>query len=192
MSTPTEEEFASNGLLSTLNDDDRMRLAPHIVALDLEVHQSLHEAGEEVLHTWFPCRSAMAAYCVNVDDKAAVEVAVVGSEGAIGGIVSNGHIPAFATAQVRSAGRFCGSRPPHSNKPSSIPSASGTGFHVIRTVFSRSCSRPLRAMRRTRSCSAPRSGCSPSQVARSAKRSNSRTSNWPRCWEWDVLLSRAW
>jgi len=106
MSTPTEEDLASNGLLATLTEEDRRRLVPHILVFDLEAPATLHEAGEEVLHTWFPCGSAMAAFCVNIDDWAAVEVALVGSEGAIGGIVSNGHVPAFATAQVRFAGRF--------------------------------------------------------------------------------------
>lgn len=106
MSTPTEDDLASNGLLATLNDADRRRLAPHIMVFDLEANETLQDAGDEVLHTWFPCGSAMAAFCIAVDDTAAVEVALVGSEGAIGGIVSNGHVPAFATAQVRFAGRF--------------------------------------------------------------------------------------
>ena len=40
------------------------------------------------------------------DGTTTVEVALVGSEGAIGGIVSNGHLPAYSTAQVRHGGRF--------------------------------------------------------------------------------------
>lgn len=106
MSTPTEEYLASNGLLATLNETDRRRLAPHIMVFDLDAHDTLQDAGDEVLHTWFPCGSAMASFCIAVDDTAAVEVALVGSEGAIGGIVSNGNVPAFATAQVRFSGRF--------------------------------------------------------------------------------------
>jgi hypothetical protein len=35
-----------------------------------------------------------------------VEVALVGSEGAVGGIVSNGNVPAFATCHVQASGRF--------------------------------------------------------------------------------------
>jgi len=106
MSTPTEEDLAGNALLATLNDVDRRRLAPHIMVFDLDTHDTLQEAGDEVVHTWFPCGSAMASFCIGVDDTVAVEVALVGSEGAIGGIVSNGHVPAFATAQVRFSGRF--------------------------------------------------------------------------------------
>ncbi len=106
MSAPTDEDLVSNGLLATLNNADRMRLQPHIIVCDLAVHDVLQHAGDEVLHTWFPCGSAMATFCVTVDEEHPVEVALVGSEGAIGGIVSNGHVPAFATAQVRFSGRF--------------------------------------------------------------------------------------
>ena len=49
----------------------------------------------------------MAAFCVSTNSGAnRVEVAVVGREGAVGGIVSNGRLPAYATAEVRCAGRF--------------------------------------------------------------------------------------
>ncbi|MDT6942228.1 Crp/Fnr family transcriptional regulator [Brucella pseudogrignonensis] len=40
------------------------------------------------------------------EDNSAVEIALIGREGAIGGIVSNGSLPAYATAIVRNAGRF--------------------------------------------------------------------------------------
>ena len=106
MSIPTEEDLVSNGLLATLNYADRTRLAPHMMAFDLDEHYELQHAGDEVIHTWFPCGSAMATFCITVDEEHPVEVALVGSEGAIGGIVSNGHVPAFATAQVRFSGRF--------------------------------------------------------------------------------------
>ena len=41
-----------------------------------------------------------------MDGSSPVEVALVGSEGAIGGIVLNGYVPAYATAQVRYGRRF--------------------------------------------------------------------------------------
>lgn len=106
MSRPGEDDLVSNGLLATLSDADRRRLAPHMMVFDLEAHETLQHAGDEVVHTWFPCGPAMAAFCISVEDDVAVEVALVGSEGAIGGIVSNGQVPAFATAQVRFSGRF--------------------------------------------------------------------------------------
>jgi hypothetical protein len=104
MVVPHAEDFAANALLAKLRDDDRRRLAPHITALDFQSKDILQRAGDDVVDTWFPCRSAMAAFSVWVGDDASVEVALVGREGAIGGIVSN--VPAYATCLVRSGGRF--------------------------------------------------------------------------------------
>lgn len=106
MSAPTPEDLARNNLLSTLSDADRERLVGHMVVVDLKAHEILQRAGDEVVDTWFPCGPAMAAFCIAIEDGASVEVALVGREGAIGGIVSNGNVPAFATAQVMFGGRF--------------------------------------------------------------------------------------
>ncbi|WP_395396406.1 Crp/Fnr family transcriptional regulator (plasmid) [Novosphingobium sp. BL-8A] len=106
MSVPAPEELANNTLLATLSDADRLRLAPHMHVFDLNAQHVLQHAGDEVIDTWFPCGSAMAAFCVMTKEATAVDVALIGREGAIGGIVSNGHVPAFATAQVRYGGRF--------------------------------------------------------------------------------------
>jgi hypothetical protein len=105
--TPLIEDLADNALLTKLRDDDRRRLAPHMTVLDFQAKHVLQRAGDDVVDTWFPCRSAMAAFSVWVDDdNPAVEVALVGREGAIGGIVSNGNVPAYASCQVRSGGPF--------------------------------------------------------------------------------------
>jgi hypothetical protein len=107
MSVPKSADIAENALLAKLTEADRQRLLPHMLAFDLKSLDVLQEAGEEVVDTWFPCGAAMAAFCVETNENTrAVEVALVGREGAIGGIVSNGRIPAYATAQVRFAGRF--------------------------------------------------------------------------------------
>jgi hypothetical protein len=107
MTTPLIEDLAGNALLGKLRDNDRRLLAPHMTALDFQPKHVLQLVGDDVVDTWFPCGSAMAAFSVWVDDDhPAIEVALVGREGAIGGIVSNGNVPAYATCQVRSGGRF--------------------------------------------------------------------------------------
>jgi hypothetical protein len=107
MATPTESDLAGNLLLGKLNEADRARLAPHMMVFDLEAGAILHEAGQDVIETWFPCKSAMAAFCVATNAGSdAIEVALVGREGAIGGIVSNGSLPAYATSLVRFGGQF--------------------------------------------------------------------------------------
>jgi len=107
MTNPTDADLKGNLLLGKLNAADRERLAPHMMVFDLKSGDVLQEAGQTVVETWFPCRSAMATFCVSTDAGSdAVEVALVGREGAIGGIVSNGSVPAFATSTVRFGGRF--------------------------------------------------------------------------------------
>jgi hypothetical protein len=107
MTVPTDQDLLSNELLGKLSLPDRRRLAPHMLSLEMRSLDVLQEAGAEVVDTWFPCGRAMAAFCVSTNHgHDAVEVALVGREGAIGGIVSHGHLPAYATAQVRFAGRF--------------------------------------------------------------------------------------
>jgi len=107
MTAPTLEDLSRNALLATLNEADRKRLTPHMLVFDLKSGHVLQQAGDEVVDTWFPCGPAMAAFCIAAHaNTQAVEVALVGREGAIGGIVSNGHVPSYATAQVRFSGRF--------------------------------------------------------------------------------------
>ena len=107
LTTPTEADVAGNLLLAKLSATDRARLVPHMMVLDMKAGDILHRADEDVLDTWFPCGSAMAAFCVETNDGSdAVEVALVGREGAIGGIVSNGKLPAYATSLVRFSGRL--------------------------------------------------------------------------------------
>lgn len=107
MTIPTLQDMGGNRLLMMLREEDRRRLAPHMLVFELDCDDILQKAGEEVSHTWFPCGSAMAGFQIWVDDDdTAVEVALIGNEGAVGGIVSNGKVPAYATAQVRRAGTF--------------------------------------------------------------------------------------
>ena len=107
MTTPTEADLVGSLLLAKLTEEDRARLALHMAVFDLESGDTIHKAGVDVVDTWFPCGAALAAFCVDTNDGAStVEVAVVGREGALGGIVSNGRLPAFATWEVRFGGRF--------------------------------------------------------------------------------------
>lgn len=98
--------MVQNGLLAVLVDGDRARLRRQMKVLDLEAGVVLQRAGDDVLDTWFPLAAAAAAFCVEDVDGEAMDVAQVGREGAIGGIVSNGQLPAYSMAVVRFPGRF--------------------------------------------------------------------------------------
>jgi hypothetical protein len=66
----------------------------------------LVEPGETVRHVYFPCGSSLISYLVVFGDGRAVETALIGREGAAGGIVSEGRLPAYARAEVRFPGPF--------------------------------------------------------------------------------------
>lgn len=107
MISPTAAEMLDNELLAKLNEEDRRRLAAHMMIFDLNRKDILQPAGEDVVDTWFPCGSSLASYQLwSEDGGVAVEVALIGREGAIGGIVSNGSLPAYANAVVQVGGRF--------------------------------------------------------------------------------------
>jgi hypothetical protein len=107
MTAPNLEGLLENALLAKLREGDRQRLAPHMTIVDLKPKAVLQRAGEEVVETWFPCGPGLAAFSVGIDDdNSSIDVALVGREGAVGGIVSNGNVPAYATCQVRAGGRF--------------------------------------------------------------------------------------
>lgn len=106
MTSPTKEQMLSNGLLSVLAEEDRQRLQPHMMALEMRAHTTLIHAGDDVVETWFPCGGALAAFCIEGTQGTAVDVGFVGREGAIGGVVSNGHVPSYSTSLVRVEGLF--------------------------------------------------------------------------------------
>ncbi len=106
MTNPTKPQIAQNMLLSVLLEEDRGRLEPHMLALDMAAGDVLVRAGDDVSDTWFPCGGSLAAFCLHNVDGTSIDVGFVGREGAIGGIVSNGHVPAYTTSVVRMPGLF--------------------------------------------------------------------------------------
>ncbi|MDE2485796.1 MAG: Crp/Fnr family transcriptional regulator [Alphaproteobacteria bacterium] len=100
------EDLNANRLLGVLSEADRRRLFPQMYVFDLAAGEALQRAGDRVEHSWFPLGASLASFCVQLGADEQIEVAIVGREGAVGGMVSNGGVPAFATAHVRAPGRF--------------------------------------------------------------------------------------
>jgi CRP-like cAMP-binding protein len=96
--------FASNRLLSTFSPADRALLEGHAAAVELRRGEVLFESGGEVPATHFPSAGTVVAIVVGIVDGRTVEVATIGKEGAVGGIVSGGRAPAFARAIVQVPG----------------------------------------------------------------------------------------
>ena len=93
-----------NNLLRKLKPADKEALLPHLIPFPLDAGGALYEPGDDVQHAYFPCDGALVSFMVMLEDARAVETALVGREGAVGGIVSNGHLPAYCRAEVRFSG----------------------------------------------------------------------------------------
>jgi CRP-like cAMP-binding protein len=72
-----------NRLLDRLSDNSDEALRPYLKAVDLKASQVLYEARAEVDQIYFPVSCVTSAVTV-MDSGAAIEVATVGREGAVG------------------------------------------------------------------------------------------------------------
>jgi CRP-like cAMP-binding protein len=94
----------NNRLLDALAAGDRRLLADGLQAYRLESGDVLFEPGQDVIQVYFPGPGTIAALMLNLSDGAAAEAAMIGQEGAIGGVISDGGKPAFARGVVQVAG----------------------------------------------------------------------------------------
>lgn len=95
-----------NNLLRALRRDDMALVQPLLHEWEAQTGTVLYEPGDNVEWVYFPCGSSIISFLVVLEDGQAVETALVGREGAVGGIVSQGRLPAYSRAQVQFGGRF--------------------------------------------------------------------------------------
>jgi CRP-like cAMP-binding protein len=93
-----------NNLLEALRPADLALLEPHLETWQGEAGSILYEPGDVVRYVYFPLGRSLISYRVLLEDGSAVETALIGREGAVAGIVSQGELPAFARAQVQYPG----------------------------------------------------------------------------------------
>jgi len=98
--TQAHEAFAGNRLLSTFSPEARALIEPFGTLVELHPGEIVLTRGEQVSASLFPVGPTMITMVVELSGGRTVEVASVGREGAVGGIVSCGHAPAFSKAQV--------------------------------------------------------------------------------------------
>ncbi|HEY0312921.1 MAG TPA: Crp/Fnr family transcriptional regulator [Allosphingosinicella sp.] len=101
---PNTRHFASNRLLATFTPSDRQLIEASAAIVELRRGEVLFEPGSDVPATHFPSEGTVVALVVGISDGRTVEVATIGKEGAVGGIVSGGHAPAYARAVVQIPG----------------------------------------------------------------------------------------
>lgn len=98
---------------AVLPDNQLLRLLPRsasevLLADATHVHLSrgdiLFEPADEITHAIFLLTSTVASFVLSFSDGSSIEAATIGREGALGGIVSLGHKPAFCRAVVQIPG----------------------------------------------------------------------------------------
>lgn len=95
-----------SNLLSQLREDDLAILASVAIQEHRKAGQILYEPGDPVDCCYFPAGGAIGSFLVPLDTGVAVETVMIGREGALGGIVSNGQLPSYARACVVHDGQF--------------------------------------------------------------------------------------
>ena len=98
--TQADQAFAGNRLLSTFADEARTLIEPFGTMVELNVGDTVLRRGEQVRSSFFPVGPTMISMSVEMAGGRSVEAASVGREGAVGGMISCGHAPAFAKAAV--------------------------------------------------------------------------------------------
>src|ERR1700716_3813401 len=95
-----------NNLLRRLSAGDFALIAPHLTPERSQAGDLLYSPGDDVEVVHFPCGPSLASYLVPNEEGRDVETILVGREGAVGGIVSGGYLPAYTRIMVKFAGPF--------------------------------------------------------------------------------------
>lgn len=98
--TRADEAFSGNRLLSTFSREARALIEPFGEMIELSSGDIVLTRGDQVQASLFPIGPTMISMTVELKGGRTAEVASVGREGAVGGIVSCGHAPAFSRAEV--------------------------------------------------------------------------------------------
>jgi len=98
--TRADEAFAGNRLLATFSSDARALIEPFGTMVELETGDLVLNRGSDVNAALFPVGATMISMAVELSNGRSIEVALIGFRGAVGGIISCGHAPAFTRGEV--------------------------------------------------------------------------------------------
>jgi DNA-binding transcriptional regulator YhcF (GntR family) len=127
---PDGIERPFNNLLWRLSASDFALIAPHLVHEEAEAGDLLYNPGDDVEIVHFPCGPSLASFMVPNEDGRDVETILVGREGAVGGIVSQGYLPAYTRIMIKFGGPFV-------RLPIGKLDAAKTRSATLRNVFAR-------------------------------------------------------
>jgi hypothetical protein len=95
-----------NHLLSVLRESDYQLIASHLTLVQSAPNEVLYNPGDNVGTVFFPCGAGLVSLLVSNEDGHDVESILIGREGAVGGIVSSGNLPAYCQIIVKHGGQF--------------------------------------------------------------------------------------
>jgi DNA-binding transcriptional regulator YhcF (GntR family) len=127
---PDSDTRPYNNLLRRLNAADYALIAPHLAQQAAGANDLLYNPGDDVDVVHFPCGPSLASYLVANEDGRDVETILVGREGAVGGIVSQGFLPAYTRIMVKFGGPFV-------RLPVGKLNAAKTKSATLQNIFSR-------------------------------------------------------
>jgi hypothetical protein len=145
--TAISRERPYNNLLRRLSAADYALIAPHLTQDEATAGDLLYSPGDDVQIVHFPCGPALASYLVPNEDGRDVETILVGREGAVGGIVSQGFLPAYTRIVVKFGGPFA-------HMPISKLDAAKLQSKTLRNVFARYADCMLAQMFQSTACNA--------------------------------------
>ena len=119
-----------NNLLRRLNRADFALIEPYLTLVEAEANDLLYNPGAHVETVYFPCGPGLVSYLVPNEDGRDVETILVGREGAVGGIVSHGYLPAYTRICVKFGGPFA-------RLPIAKLESAKTNSATLRNVFAR-------------------------------------------------------
>ena len=99
-------ELPDNNLLRALRPRDYDLIRPDLQLVELQSRELIYNPGDHVGTVYFPCGPSMVSYLVTNEDGRDVETILIGREGAVGGIVSRGNLPAYTRMIVQFGGVF--------------------------------------------------------------------------------------
>jgi Crp-like helix-turn-helix domain len=141
------DDRPNNNLLRRLSPADFALIAPHLVPEEAAASTLLYNPGDNVDTVHFPCGASLASYLVANEDGRDVETILVGREGAVGGIVSLGYLPAYTRITVKFGGPFV-------RLPVGRLDAAKTASGSLRNVFARYADCMLAQMFQATACNA--------------------------------------
>ena len=136
-----------NNLLRRLNAPDYALIEPFLEQAAATADDLLYSPGDDVETVHFPCGPSLVSFLVANEDGRDVETILVGREGAVGGIVSQGFLPAYTRITVKVGGPVARLRV---SKLDAAKSASAT----LRSLFARYADCMLAQVFQTTACNA--------------------------------------